>query len=292
MVAVPIFYFYRKPMKDFENIVNQLKEYFIKKPEIMMAYVFGSYAKDRVMSESDIDIAVYFKPENNRVEYEENKKYPDEDKIWGDVESIVGVNTDFIVMNRCPSTLAFEILQTGKEIIVKDRGLWLEFYLIVSSVAEDFMEFAKDFYAIRQRSASLSELEKHSLRRRIVFLENEIEEISYFKDLTFETYMTDRNKRRIVERWIENIINATIDIAKIILASEKKEIPKTYQETLELFGILIGFEEASKKFSKFANLRNILAHEYLDVLFEKIKEFIDEAEPLYKKLIDFVNKLL
>jgi len=55
---------------------------------------------------------------------------------------------------------------------------------------------------------------------------------------------------------------------------------------------LIGFEEASKKFSKFANLRNILAHEYLDVLFEKIKEFIDEAEPLYKKLIDFVNKLL
>jgi uncharacterized protein YutE (UPF0331/DUF86 family)/predicted nucleotidyltransferase len=273
--------------------VLKLKKYFAKNPQIIMAYVFGSYAKDRVMSESDFDIAVYYKPENRRIEYEMDREYPNESEIWSDVGRIVGVNTDFVVMNRCPSTLAFEILQTGKPIIIKDRGLWLEFYLIVSSVAEDFMEFAKDFYAIRQRSASLSELEKHSLRRRIVFLENEIGEINVFKDLTFGIYETDRNRRRIVERWIENIINATIDIAKIILASEKKEIPKTYQGTLELFGILIGLEEKSvKELSEFANLRNILAHEYLDILFKRIRNFIDEAEPIYKYLIDFVNKLL
>ena len=280
-------------MKKLEKEFEELKNYFLSKPEIIMAYIFGSYAKDRVMSESDFDIAVYYKPENNRVEYEESKEYPEESKIWGDVERIVGVNTDFIVMNRCPSTLAFEILQTGKPVIIKDRGLWLDFYLLVSSVAEDFMEFARDFYQIKQRSASLSQFDKHNLLRRTDFLKNNIEEISTFKNLTFEIYSTDCNKRRIVERWIENIVNATIDIAKIILASEKKEIPKTYKETLKMFGILIGFnEDMADKFSEFANLRNILAHEYLDILFEKIKKFIDEAEPVYKNLIGFVNKLL
>jgi len=61
---------------------------------------------------------------------------------------------------------------------------------------------------------------------------------------------------------------------------EKMKALKTYQETLQLFGFSIGF----------ADLRNILAHEYPDINFEKIKRFIAEAEPVYKELIDFVNK--
>jgi len=41
-------------------------------------------------------------------------------------------------------------------------------------------------------------------------------------------------------------------------------MPKTYEEALRNFGLFIGLnEEESKKFSRFANLRNILAHEYL-----------------------------
>jgi len=245
------------------------------------------------MSESDFDIAVYFRPEGREIEYEKDGEYPDEDRVWDDVRKIVGVNTDFVVMNRCPSTLALDILESGKEIIVKDDSLRLEFYLITSSVAEDFMEFASDFHAIRQRSASLSKVDKHNLMRRKVFLENEIKDIDHFKDLDFNTYKTDKNKRRIVERWIEVIVTASIDIAKIVLASEKKDIPRTYNDTLEVLGFMIGLDEqASKKFSKFAELRNIIAHEYLDTLYARVKKFIDEAEPLYKELIDFVGKIL
>ncbi|PIY16638.1 MAG: hypothetical protein COZ15_05005 [Elusimicrobia bacterium CG_4_10_14_3_um_filter_49_12_50_7] len=280
-------------MMNLEEKMETLKDYFSKETSVVMAYVFGSYAKERVMSESDFDIAVYFRPEGREIEYEKDGEYPDEDRVWDDVRKIVGVNTDFVVMNRCPSTLALDILESGKEIIVKDDSLRLEFYLITSSVAEDFMEFASDFHAIRQRSASLSKVDKHNLMRRKVFLENEIKDIDHFKDLDFNTYKTDKNKRRIVERWIEVIVTASIDIAKIVLASEKKDIPRTYNDTLEVLGFMIGLDEqASKKFSKFAELRNIIAHEYLDTLYARVKKFIDEAEPLYKELIDFVGKIL
>lgn len=279
--------------ENFEKKLNELKEYIQKKPEIAMAYIFGSYAKERVMSESDIDIAVYFKPEKNRIEYEENKEYPEESNIWSDVERIVGVNTDFVVMNRCPATLADEILRTGKPIIIKDEGLQLEFFLRVSSVAEDFREFVKDFYAIKHRFASLSENEKNNLIKRVDFLRDELKEIAYFRNLTLSTYQNDKKESRNIERWVESVINATIDIAKIILASEKKKIPDKYQETLLLFGLFIGFdEEVAKKFSRYSELKNILAHEYLDIRFERIKNFIETAEPIYNKLIDFVSKLL
>jgi len=280
-------------MMNSEERMETLKDYFSKETSVVMAYVFGSYAKERVMSESDFDIAAYFKPEGREIEHEEYREYPDEDRIWDDVRKIVDVNTDFVVMNRCPSTLALDILDSGKEIIVKDDSIRLEFYLITSSVAEDFMEFAKDFYAIRQRSALLSKVDKHNLMRRKVFLENEIKDIDHFKGLDFNTYKTDKNKRRIVERWIEVIVTASIDIAKIVLASEKKDIPRTYNDTLEVLGFMIGLDaQASKKFSKFAELRNIIAHEYLDILYARVKKFIDEAEPLCKELIDFVGKIL
>lgn len=214
-------------MSDFEKKINKLKKYFMEKPSVMMAYIFGSYAKGREMTESDFDIAVYFKPENNRIEYEEEKKYPEEDKIWSDVENIVGINTDLVVMNRCSATLAFEILQTGKKLVVKDEGVWLDYFLIVSAVAEDFREFVKDFYEIKMRSTSLNDRDKNSLRKRISFLSDEMDLFRRFEDMDRNTYKNNSLERKIVERWVENLCNAAIDIAKIILAAEGKKIPDT-----------------------------------------------------------------
>jgi len=38
-----------------------------------------------------------------------------------------------------------------------------------------------------------------------------------FIALTYEEYDQDRNKRRNVERWVENIVNSSIDIARIVI---------------------------------------------------------------------------
>ena len=70
-------------------------------------------------------------------------------------------------------------------------------------------------------------------------------------------------------------------------------MPKTYEEALRNFGILAGLdEEDSRKFSRFANLRNILAHEYLEILYERLKNFIEGFPPLSKKITDFLNKYI
>ena len=102
--------------------------------------------------------------------------------------------------------------------------------------------------------------------------------------VTFDDYREDKMKRRGIERWAENILNATIDIAKITLASEKKLMPRTYEEALLNFGSLSGLsEEEARRISKFANLRNILAHKYLEILYVRLEKFIQEALPLYPK---------
>jgi len=39
--------------------INKLKEYLEKEKDIILAFLFGSYAKDREVSESDVDIGIY-----------------------------------------------------------------------------------------------------------------------------------------------------------------------------------------------------------------------------------------
>jgi uncharacterized protein YutE (UPF0331/DUF86 family)/predicted nucleotidyltransferase len=278
-----------------EKIAGELKAYFEKQNDVLMAFVFGSYAKKQQTSESDFDVAVYFKPDDNahELEWETTKIYPGEDKMWGDIERIVGQRTDFVVMNRAPSTLAYSIMQDGFPIIIKDRAFYLRFFLMISSAAEYFRDFARDFWEIKQRSASLSEIDKDRLIRIADFLNAEIKDYGKFAGLEQKAYQSDASLRRNVERWVENIVNSAIDIAKILLASEKKKIPQTYRETMQELTLLDGFkDDTAEALAGFAKLRNILAHEYLDIRFAQIKKFIQESETVYKELLIFVKNSL
>ena len=106
-------------------------------------------------------------------------------------------------------------------------------------------------------------------------------------------YLNDRIRRRSVERWVENIVNASIDISKILLASEKKKLPDTYREVLDSLCELPGFDKGlSVKLADNTKLRNVLAHEYLDLRFEKLQSFVLSADGVYKKLISYVNKVI
>lgn len=258
-----------------------------------MAFLFGSYARGTEISESDMDIAVYFAPRDGSVEWEEERFYEGEDTIWGDVERLAGKKTDLVILNRAPSTLAFSVLREGIPIIIKDRALYLRFYLTTSTEAADFRDFVNEFWEIKQRSRSLSDVDRERLIRVLDFLEMELTDYSQFGSLTRMAYETDASARRNVERWAENIVNASLDISKILLASERKRIPQTYREMLAELALLEGFDsETAEKLAAFSKLRNILAHEYLDIRFNQIKRFIDTAEPVYTELVSFVKGLL
>lgn len=278
---------------DIKEKIKLLKDYFVKRSDVSMVFVFGSYAREQEISESDFDVAVYFNPKGKVLEWEETTSFKDEGKIWSDIEKIVCLNTDLVVLNRTPSTVAFSILQDGIPVIIKNNSLYLNFFLTISSVAEDFREFSRDFWAIKQRSLSLKPADKERLLKIVDFLEAEIADYPDFADLDQTAYGNDNSLRRNVERWAENIVNSSIDIAKILLASEKKKMPQTYREILHELSLLENFEKkTAEKLARFSKLRNILAHEYIDIRFNQIKKFVKESKPAYKKLVDFVkNKL-
>ena len=131
------------------------------------------------------------------------------------------------------------------------------------------------------------------LIERIQFLQSEFQEIDDLEHVSLSDYEGNKVTRRNLERWAENIINSTIDISKIILASEKKQIPLTYEQALFEFGLFVGMDRACAQcFSSFARLRNILAHEYLDILYSSIRYFIENSVPFYEKVFAFLARYL
>lgn len=277
-------------MANSAKAIQLLKEYFAKEPNITLAFLFGSRAKGRESKLSDWDIAVYFKP-HQFGELETKETYPKEEKIWSDITRLLDADVDLLVLNRARPPLVFSVLRSGTPLALKNRGLYLNLLLKTHYEAVDFGNFVYDFWKIRERSASLSPEDRTTLIEHLIFLENEFHDVENFQKLTWKKYQEDRDQRRSVERWIENLVMTSLDIAKIILASEKKDVPQTYKETLGTFGGLYFDKEFAERFSQFAEFRNIIAHEYLDIRWDRIRNFILEAQKLYPNFINRVKEL-
>lgn len=150
--------------------------------------------------------------------------------------------------------------------------------------------------AAEGRWAALSPLElsqKESIIRRLSFIEVELADLQDFAGLTYQVYVNDRHKRREIERLVENLANAASDIAKIILAGEGMEVPATYQQVFaQLARANIIPASMARELGELARLRNVLAHQYLDLKWDKLKKFIDRGPQLFRKFTAAVEKVM
>jgi len=133
--------------------LSSLKEYFDKAEGISFSFLFGSRSKGLNRTSSDYDIGIYFKPDDPRfVEIEDSKEYPDLDIIWTDLELMLKKEVDLLVLNNAPSHLASIIITQGIPILIKDEKLFSKFFLITTSNAIDYRDFAREYYEIYNRS--------------------------------------------------------------------------------------------------------------------------------------------
>lgn len=126
------------------------------------------------------------------------------------------------------------------------------------------------------------------LLRRATVMSESLQILSRYQHHTFEDYRENRELRDVVERRLEKLTQAAIDIANGVLADRECRVPQANQDKFRQLG-LIGvlptedveregteLETASsvgglaEQMAEAAGLRNVLAHEYGDVLDDRM----------------------
>lgn len=134
--------------------------------------------------------------------------------------------------------------------------------------------------------------QKENIITRMAFIEAELSDLERFRSTDWQVFLNDRDSRRNIERIIENIANACIDIGKIILAGEAAEMPSTYKDVFLRLGALnLITLELAGEIAELVVVRNLLAHQYLDLEWDKIKKFLANGPEKVKELLQAARKI-
>lgn len=138
---------------------------------------------------------------------------------------------------------------------------------------------------------------KNRVLLRINFIAQQLSYLKEYEFLSFDAYVNSFEKRATIERTLELIIQAAIDVNRhLIIKKLKLPFPTTAKDSfiqLEKENILS--KDLAKQLAKSAGLRNILAHEYLEIDDRIIYQSIPLAltqYPLYiQQLITYLDSL-
>ena len=136
-------------LTDKERLRLELREYFEKKEEVLMAFLFGSWAKNQEGLESDLDVGVYFRPKTETLEWQSDSYYESEKKIWMELEQMADREIDLLVLNRAPATVADAVLR-GIPIVIKSQNLYMDYLLRITSEAIDFRACVEDYWRLKE----------------------------------------------------------------------------------------------------------------------------------------------
>ena len=105
-----------------------------------------------------------------------------------------------------------------------------------------------------------------------------------YATISWEEYARDGKLQKLMDRTVENILTALIEVCGSILTQQGKTV-ESYPEALKECTAFFGFNEDNQEnFAKLALQRNRLAHRYLNLRWQAISQYKDRREPIQKLL--------
>jgi len=142
----------------------------------------------------------------------------------------------------------------------------------------------------------MSEIEPAIVLAKLNAMSEYLESLQRFETISLEEYLGDRDRQLIVERLLQLVIQAGIDINRYLLKRLEIEQPETNFEAfiaVSRQGIIA--TELAERLSHSVGLRNRLVHFYEDIDAIKVHAAITIAlgqYPLYQRQVaEYLNSL-
>lgn len=118
---------------------------------------------------------------------------------------------------------------------------------------------------------------KGRILESIQFISEELREFETdYASKTWKEYQEDKKLQKLMDRTVENILTALIEVSGTVLTEEGIPV-ENYGDALKKCSKLLGFsEEEQESLSRLAVQRNRLAHRYLNFRWQAVKMFGDQ----------------
>lgn len=220
---------------------NKILELVAHFPEIKLLYFFGSRARGNFGPTSDFDFAIYIDtPDKNR----EIDVYL---SFAGHITKAVGSdNVDVVPLHTLDRPeLAYNIIYEGKVLYE------VEPYraMIEPRIMQEYFDFKLTSNEYLQSRISL-------VKQYLSYLEK-------YKNVNVSDLTSNEERRGAVERYLYLAIQASIDLAEIVISIKNYRKAQTLSETFEiLLENNILDQNLCEKLVKMVGFRNILSHGY------------------------------
>ena len=260
------------------RLLERLRRIFTKYPEVLIAYLYGSYAKGKESSLSDIDIAIIMKNKENFVnllaDIARELKIP-EDKV-----SI----TDLLLVDPL---LRLKILSEGLEIV--NKGINLNSLIQPETI---------EIYELEQTSSTRSWLRGNPIdfivvRDIISRITEDIRDLNELLQLGYEKVINNKHMRKSFERTLQTLIESMLDLLRHIVAGLNLGIAACYRDYVDFArnGGVISDEIASY-LKSLIPIRHALVHRYRRLNYEELWKEAYTILDIANKLIDEVREFL
>ncbi|KXA92273.1 hypothetical protein AKJ64_03575 [candidate division MSBL1 archaeon SCGC-AAA259E17] len=136
-------------------------------------------------------------------------------------------------------------------------------------------------------------VDKSRIEDKLANLENQLKSLQEKQSIPMGEYQKEGDLQAVVERRLQNSIQACIDIGMHIITEEGSRKPESYAD---IFTILEEMEvldtELSNKLKEKAGFRNVLAHEYAQIMNDKVYKHLQDLETFKKFAESISNRFL
>ncbi|MBI5206395.1 MAG: DUF86 domain-containing protein [Candidatus Firestonebacteria bacterium] len=135
------------------------------------------------------------------------------------------------------------------------------------------------------------EYAKGRIGESLQFISQEMKEFEQdYANKTWNEYQEDKKIQKLIDRTIENILTALIEVTGTILTEEKIAV-ENYSDALKKCAKLFGFsEDEQNNLAKLAIQRNRLAHRYLNFRWQVITMYKTSQHLIQKILIAILER--
>ncbi|MCD6509271.1 MAG: DUF86 domain-containing protein [Thermoprotei archaeon] len=261
------------------ELIELLKKLTQETSGVELLILFGSYAEDKAMPISDIDLAIITKDPQATSELRYNLaktlKIP-EDKI------------SIIDLENAPPTLKIKILKKGITILGNPNP-------IAKTIKPDTIEVLQhqktQFYNWLK---SENPIDENVITSIITQVESDIRFLNKItKEKTPNQIIKDETLRRALERALHTAIEGTIDLLRHIISGLNLGIAEYYRDYIQISinNNLIS-QKTGTKLLKLAELRHKLVHRYQGLNYDQLIKEAKNLIELWPQVSNEVKKYL